>query len=151
MDEQNSIMAQQRHPGKLVRIGIVVLLGVLVSSLILSNVQQAAWSQGYALGLMAGADQSDALSQYLLYNNGFPGSRGPGFGAIFFVGLLFVGFLSFMRMTRMAMWRSRGGSDGAPWKQWSCTSHEENASTSESKAESKAESKVESKAETDSD
>lgn len=138
MDEQNSIMAQQRHPGKLVRIGIAVLLGVLIFSLVLSNVQQAAWSQGYALGLMAGADQSDALSQYLLYNNGFPGSRGPGFGAIFFVGLLIVGFLSFMRMARMAMWRSHSGSDEAPWQRWSCTGQGENASPSESKAKAEA-------------
>ena len=82
MSEQNHMMTQHGHPGKLVRIGIVVLIGALLLGLVVSSVQQAAWSQGYALGLIAGGGQGDTLSQYLLYNNGALGNSGPGFGGV---------------------------------------------------------------------
>ena len=108
MNEQNHMMTQHGHPGKLVRLGIVVLIGALLLGLVVSSVQQAAWSQGYALGLIAGGGQGDTLSQYLLYNNGALGNSGPGFGGVLFIGLIIFGFFALMRMGRMAMWRSRG-------------------------------------------
>ncbi len=120
MSEQNHMMTQHGHPGKLVRIGIVVLIAALLLGLVVSSVQQAAWSQGYALGLIAGGGQGDTLSQYLLYNNGALGNSGPGFGGFLFIGLLIFGFFALMRMGRMAMWRSRGGPGGEPWGRWGC-------------------------------
>ncbi len=120
MSEQNHMMTQHRHPGKLVRIGIVVLVGALLLGLAVSSIQQAAWSQGYALGLIAGGGQGDTLSQYLLYNNGALGNSGPGFGGFLFIGLMIFGFFALMRMGRMAMWRSRGGPGGEAWGRWGC-------------------------------
>ncbi len=138
MSEQNHMMTQHGHPGKLVRIGIVVLIGALLLGLVVSSVQQAAWSQGYALGLIAGGGQGDTLSQYLLYNNGALGNSGPGFGGVLFIGLMIFGFFALMRMGRMAMWRSRGGPGGPggePWGRWGCQGMERDTDRSMSGVE----------------
>jgi hypothetical protein len=102
----------------------VALIGLLVLGFAVSNIQQAAWAQGYATGLMAGSGDGDTLAQYVLYNSGLPGRAGSGFGGIFALGLLFFGFLAVARVGRMWMWRYSGGPgggpDGEPWRRWQC-------------------------------
>ncbi len=116
MSEQSQMMTQHGHPSKLIRIGIAALLALLLVGAVTTNVRQAAWSQGYALGLIAGSDGGDALSQYLLYNNGAPGWGAQGRGgppaAFFVIGLLIFSFFAVTRLARMGM---MGRMAGEPW------------------------------------
>ena len=116
MSEQDHPLMQQRGPGKFVRFALVGLLVALLIGLTISNVQQAAWSQGYAMGLMAGDGEGDTLSQYLLYNNGIRRGAGPGFGGVFAIGLLIFGGLALAKIGRMWMWRMHGGPGAEAWQ-----------------------------------
>ena len=116
MSEQTQMVEQRCHPGKLMRVAVVALVGLLLLGMAISGIQQAAWSEGYALGLMAGNGGGDTLSQYLLYNSGNLGRSGPGFGTFLFIGLLIFGFFALARMGRMWMWRTYGGPDAEEWR-----------------------------------
>ena len=55
---------------RMVRFGLAALVIVLLLGAGAASLQQSAWSQGYMMGLIAGNDEGDALSQYVLYNSG---------------------------------------------------------------------------------
>ena len=71
------------------------------------------------MGLIAGNGEGDALSPYVLFNNGRAPSLAGGIGSFFKIGLLLFGLLSvakfFFGMAHMRRWRMAGGPDGGDW------------------------------------
>lgn len=107
-------MTEQIHPTfpprKFIGVAVLLLVGALIMGAAFSGIRaEAAWSQGYAMGLMAGGDGGDALTQYLLYNGGALGRSGHGPGGFFGVLLLIFGFIAVAKIGRMWMWRMHGG------------------------------------------
>ena len=106
---------QMQHtvpPRKFVGIAVALLVAALILGAVFSGIRaEAAWSQGYAMGLMAGNGGGDALTQYLLYNGGALGRHGHGPGGFFAVLLLIFGFVAVAKIGRMWMWRMHGGPD----------------------------------------
>ena len=100
----------ERRVLKFVAAGLVII-GLLLAG---NAVQNAAWTQGYTLGLLtSGADGAD-LAPYLIYRAGPGLGRGIGFfggvARLFFVALLAVGFL---KLFGFGYHRRHGGSP--PW------------------------------------
>lgn len=104
----------KRREHGLMRVGIVALIAVVLLAFGVSALQQSSWSQGYMTGLMAGGD-SEALAQYVLYNNRTVG-HSSGFG---FLWLLAIGFFALMaagKFMRMRTWRMAGGPENTEWR-----------------------------------
>ena len=107
---------------RLVRFGLAALVIVLLLGAGAASLQQSAWSEGYMMGLIAGNDGGDALSQYVLYNSGRSPSAGGAIGGFFKIGLLIFGLLFigkfFFGMAYMRRWQMAGGPDGPEGGEW---------------------------------
>ncbi len=108
---------------RIVRFAVIALVAIVLLGTGISSLQHSAWSEGYMMGLIAGGSDGDALSQYVLYNNGRPAAIGGGVGAIFRFGFVLFGLLFIAKMFRMWAWHKDANGDhshpgrrhGGPW------------------------------------
>jgi hypothetical protein len=109
-------MSQENRPMDERRMMKIVVVGLVIFGLLLAGIaiQNAAWTQGYTMGLLTSGTDGADLAPYLLYRTG-PGAGGAvgffgGLARFLFVALLAVGLL---KLLGFGYWRRRGGPP--PW------------------------------------
>ncbi len=100
-------------------LAVLLVIALLVGGA--AAIQRGAWSQGYMMGRLAGAE-GGAATPFVPY--GYPGMAfgprhfGGGPGVILTLGLLFLACLAVGRLFRFRAWAMHGGpwrhADGAP-------------------------------------